>query len=176
MHIYISCMYVYLQACMHVRMCICCVVHIYVILLTVYVHDIYQAPSSGSHKYCKCMGVYVCTHVCWSACTQVLRTYAIKAKTVTCVTAGCHLLQAARLNSGEMLDDGDIRPPLEPNVFITVLNTSRRRARDLPSQLLHQLCVVGRKELDHEAEDGVLGPCGGSERGRDLNRKCRCFK
>lgn len=30
--------------------------------------------------------------------------------------------------------------------------------RDLPSQLLHELCVVRRKELHHEAEDGVFRP------------------
>lgn len=29
---------------------------------------------------------------------------------------------------------------------------------DLPSQLLHELRVVRREELDHEAEDGVLRP------------------
>lgn len=29
---------------------------------------------------------------------------------------------------------------------------------DLPSQLLHELCVVRREELDHEAQDGVLRP------------------
>lgn len=29
---------------------------------------------------------------------------------------------------------------------------------DLPSQLLHELRVVRREELDHETEDGVLWP------------------
>lgn len=63
-----------------------------------------------------------------------------------------------------MLADGDIQLPVEPNMFITPLNASRRpAARDLPSQLLHQLRVVRREELDHEAEDGVLGPCGMKE-------------
>lgn len=33
-----------------------------------------------------------------------------------------------------------------------------RAGGDLPSQLLHELRVVRREELDHEAEDGVLRP------------------
>lgn len=33
-----------------------------------------------------------------------------------------------------------------------------RADADLPSQLLHELRVVRREELDHEAQDGVLRP------------------
>lgn len=150
-------------------MYVCSDVYIYVILLTLYMcMYIYidKAPSCGSHKYCERVGIYVCLYV---------HTYAIKNK--NCEMCGTRLLPPSGCQtkqkeaSGEMLDDGDIRPPLEPNVLITALNASRRRARDLPSQLLHQLCVVGREELDHEAEDGVLGPCGGREREGDGGRE-----
>lgn len=155
-------------------MYVCPDVYIYVILLTLYMYIylyIYKAPSCGSHKYCKRVGLSVRLSVC-----PYVRPYRCN-KNKNCEMCGSRLPPPSGCQtkqkeaSGEMLDDGDIRPPLEPNVFITALNASRCRARDLPSQLLHQLRVVGREELDHEAEDGVLGPCGGRERERGRRRE-----
>lgn len=127
----------------------------------------------------------VCMSVCLSVCMYCMYICDKNKNCEKCgyssppPPSGCQTKQKEA--SSEMLDDGDSRPPLEPNMLIRALNVSRCRARDLPSQLFHQLCVVGREELDHEAEDGVLGPCRVRERGRreggkDLNKKCRCFK